>query len=259
MWEHGPENQSENRSSAMQGKPDRKKAEASQASEQRSGKNSPGRRQQRSKARTLKKIFVSTHKRPSKTTHKTHGHPHPATPSQEERVAFWGGHLGGGGAKPPHPPNDPPPKRKKTPTPPPKHQKTNAKFWHEFRNNAMELRSRGKASTVVSNRLEMSILPFQMVKLGVSLMVNISKLTLRKRTKLTAKWLLLATRFVSKYHLDRSILRRNIAKLRLQTCRPKIDLLNYKKGPIKHIWGEFSLSVESKEPILRAKFVFFLL
>ena len=32
MWEHGPKNRSENRSSAMQSKPDRKKATASQAS-----------------------------------------------------------------------------------------------------------------------------------------------------------------------------------------------------------------------------------
>ena len=52
MWEHGPKNRSENRSSAVQSKPDRKKARASQASEQRSGKNSPGRRrQQREEAR----------------------------------------------------------------------------------------------------------------------------------------------------------------------------------------------------------------
>ena len=154
MWEHGPENQSENRSSAMQSKPDREKAKASQASEQRSGKNSPGRRQQRSKARTLKKHFVSTHKRTSKTTHKTHGHPHPATPSQEEQVAFWGGRLGGGVAPNRHPPPKRPPQNaKRPPPPPPKHQKTNAKFWHEFRNNAMELRSRGKASTKGVNRM----------------------------------------------------------------------------------------------------------
>ena len=39
-------NRSGNRSSAVQSKPDRKKARASQASEQRSGKNSPGRRRQ---------------------------------------------------------------------------------------------------------------------------------------------------------------------------------------------------------------------
>ena len=55
MWEHGPKNRSENRSSAVQSKPDRKKATASQASEQRSGKNSPGRRRQQtegSKAKT---------------------------------------------------------------------------------------------------------------------------------------------------------------------------------------------------------------
>ena len=45
-WEHGPKNWSENRSSAVQSKPDRKKATASQASEQRSGKNSPERRRQ---------------------------------------------------------------------------------------------------------------------------------------------------------------------------------------------------------------------
>ena len=52
MWEHGPKNRSENRSSAVQSKPDRKKATASQASKQRSGKNSPeGRRQQTNKAK----------------------------------------------------------------------------------------------------------------------------------------------------------------------------------------------------------------
>ena len=45
-WEHGPKNWSENRGSAVQSKPDRKKATASQASEQRSGKNSPERRRQ---------------------------------------------------------------------------------------------------------------------------------------------------------------------------------------------------------------------
>ena len=41
------------------------------------------------------------------------------------------------------------------------------------------------------------------------------------------------------------------------TCRPKIDHLNYKKRPIKHIRGESSLSGQSKEPIRGAKFVFF--
>ena len=41
------------------------------------------------------------------------------------------------------------------------------------------------------------------------------------------------------------------------TCRPKINHLNYGKRPIKHIWGESSLSLESKELILGAKFVFF--
>ena len=51
MWEHGPKNRSENRSSAVQSKPDRKKARASQASEQRSGKNSPERRRQQKEAK----------------------------------------------------------------------------------------------------------------------------------------------------------------------------------------------------------------
>ena len=40
------------------------------------------------------------------------------------------------------------------------------------------------------------------------------------------------------------------------TWGPKIDHLKYGKRPIKHIWGESSLSVESKELILGAKFVF---
>ena len=85
-WEHGPKNRSENRSSAVQSKPDRKKAPASEASGQRSGKNSPEetaaeRREERQTSKQLpKKYFVSIHKRTSETTHKTHGHPHPATP-----------------------------------------------------------------------------------------------------------------------------------------------------------------------------------
>ena len=41
------------------------------------------------------------------------------------------------------------------------------------------------------------------------------------------------------------------------TCRSKIDHLNYGKRPLKHIWGHFALSGKSKEPILGAKFVFF--
>ena len=44
---------------------------------------------------------------------------------------------------------------------------------------------------------------------------------------------------------------------RYATFRAKIDLLNYEKRRIKHIWGKSSLSVESKESIRGAKFVFF--
>ena len=105
-------NGSENRSSAVQSKPDRKKARASQASEQRSGKNSPGRRRQQTEETQSKNklwknivlVYIKEHQR--QHTRRT------ATP--------------------------PPP-------PPKKHQPTNAKFWHEFRNNAMELREHGNA------------------------------------------------------------------------------------------------------------------
>ena len=123
MWEHGPENRSENSSCAVQSKPDQKKASASQASEQRSGKNSPERRQQRCKAKTLEKHFVSIHKQQ---------HPPP-------------------GAKPPPTPPPPPP----TQNDPQKHQPTtSAKFCYEFLNNAMELRARGKAfSTRLSGEM----------------------------------------------------------------------------------------------------------
>ena len=41
------------------------------------------------------------------------------------------------------------------------------------------------------------------------------------------------------------------------TCRPKIDPLNYRKCPTKHICRASSLSEEFKEPILGGKFVFF--
>ena len=44
---------------------------------------------------------------------------------------------------------------------------------------------------------------------------------------------------------------------RYATFRAKIDLLNYGKRTIKHIWAESSLSGESKEPIRGAKFVIF--
>ena len=130
-WEHGPKNRSENRSSAVQSKPDRKKAPASKASEQRSGKNSPEEtaaeriEERQTSKQILKKYFVSIHKRTSETTHKTHGHPHPATPPPPRRQT----------ATPP--PQRPPPQKK--------HQPTNAKFWHEFWNNAMELREHGNA------------------------------------------------------------------------------------------------------------------
>ena len=40
---------------------------------------------------------------------------------------------------------------------------------------------------------------------------------------------------------------------RYATFRAKIDLLNYQKRRIKHIWEESSLSGESTEPILRGK------
>ena len=102
--EHGPKNRSENRSSAVQSKPDRKKAPASKASEQRSGKNSPEEtaaeriEERQTSKQILKKNFVSIHKRTSETTHKTHGHPHPATPPPRRQTAT-------------PPPTTPPPKK----------------------------------------------------------------------------------------------------------------------------------------------------
>ena len=105
MWEHGPKNRSENRSSAVQSKPDRKKATSSQASKQRSGKNSPKKRRQQTaekQSKTLKKHFVSTQKRTSKTTQD-------ARPSPTQRA------TPPPGAK--TPPTTPPQRTPKTPTP----------------------------------------------------------------------------------------------------------------------------------------------
>ena len=128
--EPGPKNRSENHSSAVQSKPDRKKAPASEASEQRSGKNSPEktaaerRREERQTSKqnlkiTILLVYIKEHQKQHtrRTATPTQRHPRPA-------------------AKPPPPP----------PTiPPPKHQLTNAKFWHEFWNNAIELREHGNA------------------------------------------------------------------------------------------------------------------
>ena len=127
-WEHGPKNWSENRSSAVQSKPDRKKATASQASEQRTGKNSPERRrQQREKQTNSEKNTLLLYK---KEHHKQHTR-RTATPTQRHPQP-----------RPPPPAAKPPPPPKTTP---PKHQQTNAKFWHEFWTNAIELREHGNA------------------------------------------------------------------------------------------------------------------
>ena len=123
-------------------------------------------------------------------------------------------------------------------------------------------------STVVSNRLEMSILLFQMAKLGVYLMVNNSKLTEQKKqtyismsttcdtlcVKISSKSVYLTTR-----HCKVKVPYQSRQKRVEVTCIPKIDHLNYGKRPIKHkhILGEFSLSGQSRKPILGAKFVFF--
>ena len=67
--------------------------------------------------------FVSVHKKTS--THQRQHTRRTATPTQR-----------------------PPPRRQTDthpPRPPPKHQPTNAKFWHEFWNNAMEFREHGNA------------------------------------------------------------------------------------------------------------------
>ena len=97
-WEHGPKNWSENRSSAVQSKPDRKKATASQASEQRSGKNSPERRRQQreekqtnSEKNTLLLYIKEHHKQHTRRT---------ATPTQRRPQP-----------RPPPPTPPPPPNR----------------------------------------------------------------------------------------------------------------------------------------------------
>ena len=41
------------------------------------------------------------------------------------------------------------------------------------------------------------------------------------------------------------------------TCRAKIDHLNYRKHPIKHIWGESPLSHESTELTIESKIASF--
>ena len=106
-WEHGPKNWSENRSSAVQSKPDRKKATASQASEQRSGKNSPERRrQQREEKQTNSErkhnwlVYIKEHQK--QHTRRTATPPPPPAPPPNP---------------PSPPPNDPPPTP--PPTPPP--------------------------------------------------------------------------------------------------------------------------------------------
>ena len=112
MWEHGSGNRSENRSSAVQSKPDQKKATASQASKRRSGKNSPEEtaadsrdsRQQRNKAKTLKKHFVITQKKTSDST-------------QDARSTSTQRATPPGAKTPPSPPPKPPPQNTNRPTP----------------------------------------------------------------------------------------------------------------------------------------------
>ena len=119
-----------NRSSAVQSKLDRKKATASQASWQRSGKNSPGRRRQQTEEKQNKLwknillVYIKEHQRQhTRRTATPPKRPLPPPPPPAPN-------------RHPPPPNDPPPK---------KHQPTNAKFWHEFWNIAMELREHGNA------------------------------------------------------------------------------------------------------------------
>ena len=112
----------------------------------------------------------------------------------------------------------------------------------------------------------MSILLFQMVKLGVYLKVNNSKLTEQKNqtyssvsitcdtlcVKISSKSVHLTTRYckVKVPHQSRE-------KRGEVTVRSKIDHLNYGKRPMKLIWGNSTLSGQSKEPILGAKLFFF--
>ena len=112
----------------------------------------------------------------------------------------------------------------------------------------------------------MSILLFQMVKLGVYLKVNNSKLTEQKNQTYSSVSITcdtLCVRISSKsVHLTTRYCKIKVPyqsreKRGEVTCRSKIDHLNYGKHLIKHIWGESSLSGQSREPILGAKFVIF--
>ena len=112
-----------------------------------------------------------------------------------------------------------------------------------------------------------SVLLFQQAKLGVSLMVNISKLAERKKkqtgTKNTIAYdTLCVKRSSQSVHSTRRYCIVNVPYQSRQkrgeaTCRLKIDPLNYRKCPTKHICRASSLSEEFTEPILGAKFVFF--
>ena len=128
MWEHGPKTGPETAALRCRANQTERKRELAKLASKEAGRThlagDDSREEKRKQSKqALKKHFVSIHKSTSK--HQRQHTRRTATPTQRP-------------PPPPAPNRHPPP-----PTPPKKHQPTNAKFWLEFWNNAMELREHG--------------------------------------------------------------------------------------------------------------------